>query len=225
MSDENGEYGVKKLKVEVGRSMEVEQLRQEKDAEIESLKTELDEKSAVLAQKALTEFEIHKQKLSERFGDPTILDLGTPSEVADYIANTSPKEPEKRAPFGKSPFYPPTNGEQYPNSAAMVDELYKRAYYQPELTAEEKSQARAKINQLWHSFETGKSLSQIRESGIDAIAKPVSDCPSCYRTIQPLSKNNPTCPFCGYDIREKQANRKGTGVRAHEGSKIGQPPT
>ena len=201
-----------KIKIEVGRSAEIEAIRREKDLEIENLKLQLEEKKSILEQQALSEFEKEKKAVMELLNNSE-MSYEQKTAIENQLENPANMElirtvlgagkPTKKPPYGKSTFLPPTDGETYESKEAMIDALYEQAFYNPLATPEQKNTARDKINSLWKSFTVSKSLAQLHDQGINTITKPVSECPNCHRTITPLTKANPTCPFCNYDVRNK----------------------
>jgi len=188
-SDE--EYGVKKIKVNIDRSPEVEAIRAEKEA----VEQELAEKKAILEQQALEEFEQLKQRLSEKFNDQNILDCGSPSEVYSYIASVNKPQEQKRVPMGKAPMYSSDSGGAK-DYGELLDQLYDTAYYNPKATPEERQEAKQKIDQLFDSLISGRSWEQLKRSkAYDAIIKTnVESCPSCGKTLISGARCS-----CGYD--------------------------
>jgi hypothetical protein len=200
----------------------------DKDAIKEEIKQELG------AEKRLDEGLKHFEALKEmaisqhRELEDQINSCETPGQIMEILEQAKIEKPteKKRAPAGKSTMLPPSNAEQYGSQSEMIDALYEQAYG-VKSTAEEKTEARKKINSLWRSFETGKSASLLRESqsNLEKIMKPVGECPNCWRTlIPPLSKNNPECEFCGYNVQQKNDGRRGTSIQPHEHTKTGAPP-
>jgi len=158
-----------------------------------------------------------------------INNCGSPAEVMEILesARSERKTEKKHPPYGKSTFLPPSDSSKFGSQSELIDSLYETAFYNPKATQEEKADARAKINELWKSFTFGKAHNQLRESpsNMEKIMKPMSDCPNCFRSISPpLSRSNPVCDYCGYDVREKNDGRKGTSIRAHEWTSSGEPP-
>jgi hypothetical protein len=188
------------VKIEVGRSAEVEALRREKDEKIQAVERELEEKKAIIEQSAMSEFEVHKAKLAEQFNDSAILDCQSPREMYDYIASKSKKPTEqKRAPFGKAQFTPSNEGAD--SAEQLLDSLYFTAYYDVEATAQQKKEARQKISTLFETLISSPSWRTIKESGIGALGpiKPHMDCPKCHATIQ-----NYPCRVCGYEPKKHE---------------------
>lgn len=178
------------------------------------------------ADKAMQLFLKLKQDYSAKYPEYAELfsSCESPAELYDVLeqAQTETKTEEKKTPHGKAPFLAPPTGED--SAQVLVENLYHKAYFDLKATEEEKAEAKKKLDSLWRSFETGKSMSQIREGRLNEIMKPISECPECHKTIPPLSKNNPVCPYCGYDVREKHAGRRGTSLAPHVGNVGGEIP-
>jgi rubrerythrin len=196
MSEENEEYGVKKIKVNIDRSPEVEAIRQEKEA----VEAELEEKKSILEANALEEFEEHKRKLAEQFNDENIKDFGSPKELYEYIASlTSDKPPQKPVPHGKAPMFSAETGAG--SSTELLDDLYDKAYVNSsKYDKETVEDAKQKINTLWESLLSSRSWSQLREGGTHKIEQhKLSSCPQCGFTLVDRSD----CPNCGYDPTQR----------------------
>lgn len=219
MSEDGEEYGNKKTKVV---------LRVDEEKIAEKVREQLLREQNV--DKGVQHFETLKEMAVEQFHEyeDQINACSTPAEVMEIleVARNEKKPPEqKKPPHGKSTFLPPSDSSKFADSAELIDKLYETAFYDLKASNEEKAEARKKINELWRSFETGKSMSQIREGGVKEIMKPTSECPNCWRTIMPpLSKNNPTCPYCSYNVRDKHEGRKGTSLAPHVGTPNGEIP-
>jgi ribosomal protein L32 len=197
MSEENGEYGVKKIKVNIDRSPEVEAIRAEKEA----VEQELENKKAVLAQQALEAFEAHKQKLAKQFNDDGLLECTSPSELYNRIAAYSEKEETKPSPKGKAPWIGNSGATGHKSQAELLDELYDKAYINSsKYTPEEVASAKQKIKTLWESLLTGRSWSQLKENPRAIQQHKLSSCPNCGFTLV----DRTDCPNCGYDPTERQ---------------------
>lgn len=187
-----------KIKIEVGRSVELEALRAEKTA----VEKELSEKTSILEQQAMSEFEQLRENLAEQFNDDSIKDCSSPSEMFSYIASLKkkPTTEQKKPPHGKSTFIPPSNAEQYGSYAELIDALYNTAYYSKNATADERLEAKAKIETLFESLIEGRSWEQLKRSkAYNAIIKNVESCSSCGKTLI-----NGTVCSCGYNPYSKK---------------------
>ena len=235
-----------KVKVEIGRSAELEALRKEKDdaakvaaaekkaledekvtllAEKKALEesktaaeTELKEKKAILEQQALTEFENEKKKILDLIKDSRLTEdqkaeieekLESPKnlEIVKSLVSmmaAAIKEPEvtvdkgKKPPAGKSTFVPPPEAETFEDKVAMIDELYRRAYYQPQLyTKQQVEEAKAKIDTLFRTLIGSKSWKQLRE-GQNIPPQQIMSCPKCGRTY--IGELPSACGTCGFNF-------------------------
>ncbi len=112
------------------------------------------------------------------------------------------------APKGKAPFIPPTGAEQFEDKVAMVDELYRRAYYEPHLyTKEQVEEAKKKIDTLFQTLIGSKSWKQLKEGNeIPRHLVKMQACPKCGRTF--IGELPPKCPTCGFNFT-KTGNYQG----------------
>lgn len=199
----------------------------------EKLEQDLKEKTAILEQQALDDFEKEKKalldmasksKLTKEQLEEIEKKLSTPKnlEVVKGImemmisAITPPPEEEKDKkkekippPTGKAPFAPPTDAETFKDKVAMVDELYDRAYYHKDkYTPEQTADAKRKIDTLFQSLIKSPSWDAMRKGEIIPLPK-IMACPKCGVTIigEPADK----CENCGFSLGKTGDAMRGRG--------------
>jgi len=199
----------KKLSVDEKKTLEDEKKR---------IEDELKEKKAILEQQALTQLEKERSDIMElakksKLSDEQISDIEKKLEdpksvgiVRDLITmlSSTTKEvvpPKKPDPSGKAPITPPPSGEGgegFETKRAMIDELYKRAYYFPqEYTKEQVEDAKKKIETLLRSMIGGKSWKQMQEGERLPTFK-IMECPKCRGTI--IGEVPEKCPYCKFNF-------------------------
>lgn len=183
------------------------------------IEDELKEKRAILEQQALKQLEAEKNDIMElakksKLTEEQISDIekkledpksvGIVKDMITMLASTvkeTPPEKKKEVPSGKAPIVPPPTGEGgegFETRRAVVDELYRRAYYSPhEYTPEQVEDAKKKIETLLRSMITGKSWKQIQE-GERLPAFKMLDCPKCHGTI--IGEVPEKCPYCKFNF-------------------------
>jgi rubrerythrin len=161
----------------------------------------------------MQEFEVLKEKLAKKFNDENIKELGSPSEVYDYIAslNTEKEQGEKHAPYGKATLTSTaTGGEQFNSKTEMLDKLYDVAYVNSsKYDKAQVAEAKQKIETLLTSLIESDSYAQLRDpqnlSMVEHKAK-IMACPKCGFTLL----NTEVCPNCGEDWSREGTKRRKT---------------
>lgn len=200
----------KKLSVDEKKVLEEEKKR---------IEDELKEKRAILEAQALSQLEkerndimelAKKSKLTEeqisdiekKLEDPK--SVGVIKDLITMLASNvkeTPPDKKKETPSGKAPIIPPSSGEVgegFETKQAVVDELYKRAYYFPnQYTKEQVEDAKKKIETLLRSMITGKSWKQMQE-GERLPAFKMMECPKCHGTI--VGEVPERCPYCKFNF-------------------------
>lgn len=200
----------------------------------EKIETELKEKTAILEQQALDEFEREKKtllelasksKLTKEQVDEIEKKLSTPKnlEVVKGImemmlsAITSPpeekeKDKEKKPPAppsGKATFTVPDGSETFANNVAMIDELYDRAYYHKDkYTPEQVSDAKRKIDTIFQSLISGPSWDAMKKGEKIPLPK-IMACPKCGTTI--IGELEDKCAKCGFSLGKTGDAMRGRG--------------
>jgi hypothetical protein len=187
------------------------------EAEKKVIEDELKEKKAILEKQSLDQLEktkteildlAKKSKLSEEQIseiEKKLEDAKNVGLVKDMITMlaSSIKEPPKTKPppDGKASLTSPPSGEDgetFENKVAMIDELYKRAYYaSQEYTKEQVDDAKKKIETLLKSLISGKSWQQMKD-GQRLPAFKMIECPKCHGTI--LGEVPERCPYCKFNF-------------------------
>jgi rubrerythrin len=200
-------------KVKEGQEGEKKKILDEKT----QIEQELKEKKAILDKQALDTLEKEKE---------SILDLAKKSNLSDeqiteieakltkvenvsivkdmitmLVSATEKPIPPAKTPSGKAPITPPLKEggtDEFDNQRAMVDELYRRAYYAPqEYTKEEIVDAKKKIETLLRSMIEGKSWQQLK-GGQRLPAFKLMQCPKCSGTI--VGEVPEKCPYCKFNF-------------------------
>jgi len=188
------------------------------EGEKKRIEDELKEKKAILEAQALTQLEkerndimelVKKSKLSDdqisdiekKLEDPK--NIGIVKDLITMLASsmeTPATPPKKPDPSGKAPITPPPKegGEGFESKRAVVDELYRRAYYFPqEYSKEEVEDAKKKIETLLRSMIGGKSWKQMQEGERLPVFK-MMECPKCRGTI--VGDVPERCPYCKFNF-------------------------
>lgn len=136
---------------------------------------------------------------------PATLNAIVESAHQDSLGNSHTQNTENRqAPSGKAIIgLSGAKTDQYESNVQMIDELYKRAYYNPsEYTKEQVKKAKEDIETLLRSTIEGKSWKQLGERGnIQKLQQHSYEaCVKCNGTI--IDGEYP-CKSCGYDPSKK----------------------
>lgn len=212
MSEESNEGKGKEPRIinvvlteEVKKLMEENTLLKQKITEQEALQTQINldrwerEKTDMI--RAYPKF----KNAIESCQTPSVLEQIVESAHRDSLGNPSTHNTENRqAPYGKAPIgFSGATSDKYESQVQMIDELYKRAYYNPsEYTKEQVQKAKKDIETLLRSTVEGKSWKQLGERGnIQKLqAHSYEACVKCNSTI--LDGEYP-CQNCGYDPTKK----------------------
>jgi len=211
----------KKLSVDEKKVLEDEKKR---------IEDELKEKRAILEAQALKQLEEERNSIMElakksKLSDEQISDIekkledpksvGIVKDLITMLASSTketPPEKKKEIPSGKAPITPPPSGEAgegFETKQAMVDELYRRAYYFPnQYTKEQVEDAKKKIETLLRSMIGGKSWKQMQE-GERLPAFKMMECPKCRGTI--VGEVPEKCPYCHFNFTKTGDRSRGEG--------------
>lgn len=225
MAEENSEKKEPRI-INVVLTEEVKKLMEENTL----LKKTIEDQKALQDQINLEKFEREKQDMVRAYPKfknaiescqtPLVLEQMVESAHLDSLQHTQNTE-NRQGPSGKAPIgFSGAKSDQYESNVQMIDELYKRAYYNPsEYTKEQVQKAKADIETLLRSTVEGKSWKQLSERGnIQKLqAHSYEACVKCNGTI--IDSDYP-CKNCGYNPTAKSKESflfKGPETR--EGSK------
>ena len=208
-----------KTELEASKKLGVDEKKILED-EKKRIEDELKEKRAILEAQALKQLEeernsimelAKKSKLTEeqisdiekKLEDPK--SVGIVKDLITMLVSSTKETPlegkKKETPSGKASIVPPSSGEAgegFETKQAVVDELYKRAYYFPnQYTKEQVEDAKKKIETLLRSMITGKSWKQMQE-GERLPAFKMMECPKCHGTI--VGEVPERCPYCKFNF-------------------------
>jgi hypothetical protein len=210
MSEENSEKKEPRV-INVVLTEEVKKLMEENTL----LKQKITDQEALQTQINLEKFDREKQDMIKAYPKfrnaiescqtPSVLEAIVESAHLDSLGNTIAQNTGNRqAPSGKAQMsFSGVKTDQYESNVMMIDELYKRAYYNPkEYTKEQVQKAKADIETLLRSTIEGKSWKQLGERGnIQKLqAHSYEACIKCNATI--IDSEYP-CKNCGYDPSKK----------------------
>lgn len=193
-------------------------------AEKKRIEDELTDKKAQLDQIALDKFEAEKQGILKAVKESSLKPeqvkeiedkIQTPTQLESVKgiialllsgakADKERKEKEeeetknKQPPAGKAPmgFTPSKDAETFESKVAMIDELYKRAYYTPkEYTMEQVADAKKKINTLFQTLINSKSWTQLKQGKTIEIPQFIA-CPRCGATV--IGEIPEKCEKCNF---------------------------
>jgi DNA-directed RNA polymerase subunit RPC12/RpoP len=182
-----------------------------RNPEIDSLHKELAEKEAIIELAALSKIEEEKAKLKEKYSEyAEEIDGLSGLEIDKFKLKMFDKpedKPKRPNPSGKASLTPQSNGEEFEDQRAMVDELYSIAYDRSRNTTEaQRNEAIKKINILVESMFSGKSWKQMQRQKITPEVMNYRTCPKCGKSVD-ISKDvdedkEPMCRYCKYKLKK-----------------------
>lgn len=218
-NEEENQDGKRKLRIEVDRSPELEKLRNEKNA----LESELQEKKAILEAQAMTQLEKDRTEIMDmakigKLTDEQIAEIQEKLEdpkqlesikmmvkiISDSVEKVKTDLTKKKdAPSGKASLTASKgNGTNYETKAELINDLYFRAYdTKAHVSAEEKEDAKQKIDQLWKSFMGNKTKTSMPTEELAKVLD-ITMCPSCGWANE--SRKNAVkvkCTKCGLEYK------------------------
>ena len=195
------------LKVEVGRSPEIDSLHED----LYDVKGELEQKTAEIANAALQMFENDKIAYSKGFPawKSKIEACTNPQELSDLTDKISNNRPTVS---GKAQIDSPQGNQEFANHKEMLDSIYTVLNHKNRYKKEEVEQAEKMRRQLMKSMMDGQSLKTMKRDGKSIYAHTnLLMCPTCEReshitTTIDLEKES-ECPKCGYKVKQDEIDR------------------
>jgi hypothetical protein len=201
--NDNEEKKVVLHKVVVDRDPETDSLHEE----LARVKQEKAELQAMLVQATLKASEDRKEELKKKYPQAIeAIDIIENPQDLDTLAERL-KQKHSHIVAGKSTLGLPSNGEDFESQRAMVDSLYRTAYYDPEKTPKEKKEAEDKIKELYGSLIEGRSWNQLRQGKSMGKRTEFQACPKCNATID-LNAGEISCYACGWKPKKGELGRE-----------------
>lgn len=194
MSEDEGEVIKRKIKIAVDGS----EIEKQIDEKLEQKERE---------KNALRAFERFKSMAMSLFPNDAkeIESCGSVSELDDLVELLEKEKAEgvtKRTPSGKAVIRGTKTDQGWTeeNSREKLDKLYFDAYYNTEVSDEDKIDARAKIQQILKALDKSPAMKRLAQGLTHQLwQQNFMNCPKCKRTIDLNTELYPPCPFCGYE--------------------------
>lgn len=180
------------------------------------LEAELESKNNLLASLALKEFEERKEAIVERLklkygeqkgeeiaeGITSGRDVDSYENLLSVVEDEGSQTQKSKVPVGKVKSIPPSKGESYPTTQAMVDDIYEalerqkfnQSFNPKEYNAEEHQRLQSMADKLLENAILG-----IKTRGEIPRIRGISSCFKCG-----ASMSGDTCPKCGYKNKSYQ---------------------